>query len=103
MHMTRNYHSVVYSDFLNINIMCAGGDYIAISAGSLSFTCQLQSNPPKNIYISACGGGVGCGCECECGCVCVCVCSCIVCEESTFINNYRMFTLVLRSYSMKRM
>ena len=30
-----------------MHILCAGGEYLAISAGGLSSACQFQSNPPK--------------------------------------------------------
>ena len=41
--------SVVYLGFLNIHIMCAGGDYLSLLGGGgvLSSACQFQSNPRK--------------------------------------------------------
>ena len=37
---------VVYLGFLNIHILCAGGDYLPM-LGCLSSACQFQSNPRK--------------------------------------------------------
>ena len=38
--------SVVYLGFLNIHMLCAGGDQLSLrGGGGLSSACQFQSNP----------------------------------------------------------